>query len=483
VSLFAVELSHPDERGRLAAWLQLAGVASAGLLISQVSRFLPWWQVPLRSLVLQSAVLTGLAWLAAAGVTLGLYALCDYLFFQDWGAGEIGPAVLRTAATAVWFVPAIVLASTFHPGALVAALVLVHNVTRLLYWQWRLSARSEEQPPVEADSLFAAAQVRSPLLARRLASRLLVAACVEASAVALLLHDYGLARALFYAGTAMVTMLVMAEFDYRAETGSSIWRAGVGLVLSLLLAEGLTIGSLAPRARGGSASQGSGKGTAAASEPAGKIPGVPRPLPSPTGESFPADSFPGVILWPEIQPVPTLIAPMPHGHGGAHMAQPLGIPFSGEYWMYRWPYARPPQNSFRKRGNPAALSFRTTDHRPLQMEAHHKLDQAIGIRCCSQIQVAIRNADRQPGALALELVLINNEEWPVRRQSLGSAAVAPIGGDAKSGLGVVETLQFAVPADPALDEFNEFQVIFLRDKLRMEVSAKIAIERFVLIPR
>jgi hypothetical protein len=184
--------------------------------------------------------------------------------------------------------------------------------------------------------------------------------------------------------------------------------------------------------------------------------------------------------------VPTLIAPMPSRHGGMSMGaslRPMTIPFSGEYWIYRWPYARPPQNSFLKRGNPAALSFRTTDHRPLQMEAHHKLDQAIDMRCCSQIQVAIRNSERQPGAISLELVLINTQALPALRQSLGKAAVIPVTGEQKIGVGILETLQFEIPVNSAMQEFDEFQMIFIRDPLKMDKSAKIAIERFVLVPR
>jgi hypothetical protein len=69
------------------------------------------------------------------------------------------------------------------------------------------------------------------------------------------------------------------------------------------------------------------------------------------------------------------------------------------------------------------------------------------------------------------------------RQSLGAAAVRPVDGQANGALGVIETLQFAVPANGALEEFNEFQVIFIRDSQRMDASPKIAIERFVLIPR
>jgi len=78
---------------------------------------------------------------------------------------------------------------------------------------------------------------------------------------------------------------------------------------------------------------------------------------------------------------------------------------------------------------------------------------------------------------------MNTDSRPQLRQSLGRAEVIPAGEPAKSVVGVVETLQFAVPAKGALEEFNEFQVIFIRDPERMDSSAKIAIERFVLVPR
>jgi hypothetical protein len=481
VSVFRVELSHPEERGRLAMWLQLAGLLTAGFLVAQASPFLHWVRLSLPHLVLQSAALTTLAWMSGAGVTLGLYFVCDQMFFQNWDTGEIARAVMRTAGTAVWFVPAVVLNSALHPGALVAALVLVHHVTRLLYWQWQESAKTAARPPEEAAGLFASSTAGAPPLLRRLSSRLLVSGCLQASLVAAIMHDYGLARLLFYASTAMITMLVMGLRDYRPETGSSIWRSAAGLVFSLLLAGGLTVTSLAPRARGGTGGQSDQNG--APGPPAfGEVPGIPKPTGNARNESFPTDSFPGVILWPEVKPVPMLIAPVPTGHGGMATSRPLGIPFAGQYWMYRWPYARPPVNSISKRGNPAKLSFRTTDHRPLQMEAHHKLDQAIDIGCCSQIQVTISNAEHRAGAISLELVLLNTETRPARKQSMGTAMVTP-GSEGGNPAYVLQTLQFFVPSSGSLDEFNEFQVNFIRDPQRMDASAKIAIERFILIPR
>src|SRR5437764_346676 len=82
------------------------------------------------------------------------------------------------------------------------------------------------------------------LVLQDLAPRLLVSTCLQASAVAVMMHDYRLARILFYASTAMITVLVMTLRDSRPETGSGVWRSTVGLVLSLLLAGGLTVGSL-----------------------------------------------------------------------------------------------------------------------------------------------------------------------------------------------------------------------------------------------
>src|SRR6185312_4157812 len=182
----------------------------------------------------------------------------------------------------------------------------------------------------------------------------------------------------------------------------------------------------------------------------------------------------------------TLIAPMPQRADGLATAErrPMSIPFSGEYWMYGWPYARPPHNSFVERGSPDAPSFRSTDRRPIEMEARHKLDQPIALNCCSRIDLAIRNADRFPHTISLELVLIDNEQpgepfvslgnrMVVSQPDLNRAPVAP----------AAETLEFNVPDTSPIEAFNEFKIVFYRDGRRADQSAKVAIDRFILIPR
>ena len=71
-----------------------------------------------------------------------------------------------------------------------------------------------------------------------------------------------------------------------------------------------------------------------------------------------------------------------------------------------------------------ALPQIITDHQPIQMEAHHKLDQAIALDCCRAIQLAIRNADRYPNTIALELVLIDRDGPGAPSISLGREIVA-----------------------------------------------------------
>ncbi len=152
--------------------------------------------------------------------------------------------------------------------------------------------------------------------------------------------------------------------------------------------------------------------------------------------------------------------------------------------MFKPPNARPPQTSYLRKGTPLVLSFVTTDHRPMFMEAHQKLEHAIDLRCCRGIQIAISNIDRYPGTVTLEVVLI--DAVTQRSESLGTAEVTsrPNGHPwTGSRFPVAETLEFAVPLSTALREFNEIKVVFHRTSLRVDRSARISIERFLLMPR
>jgi len=152
--------------------------------------------------------------------------------------------------------------------------------------------------------------------------------------------------------------------------------------------------------------------------------------------------------------------------------------------MYRWPFARPPQNSYFQRGTPAELSFSTTDRRPLQMEARHKLEQPIAIDCCRSVQIELRNADRYLGTIVLELYLIDNQA--ARRSQVWAGRAPVISRPQISGDNVTamrETLEFPMPAFSPIEQFDEFRIVFTRERQRLDKSAKIALERFILVPK
>jgi hypothetical protein len=117
------------------------------------------------------------------------------------------------------------------------------------------------------------------------------------------------------------------------------------------------------------------------------------------------------------------------------------------------------------------------------MEAYQKLGLAIDTKCCSAIQIAISNADRYPGTVALELVLIDTQSPSQPMFSLGSLRVTSgrrDGSWAGSAVPAPETLDFAIPAAAPLHQFDVIKVTFHRDRVRIETSARISIERFLL---
>ena len=467
-----------------------------------------WWAalVPrlhrqtLVSLLVQVLAYTVLAWTWSVVVAFGLYAIVP---LED--RTEMVPDVLRTAATAVWFGPAMILLSAFSPASLAAALVLVVYTSRLLYAQWRPVEASVSPPRVyvaREPGSFADCQLPPAFAWRDRLPALGVAFCLEAGAVAVAVHYPLLGAAWLCAGTAVLTVFSMAAGAADAGRPPTLPKSFLGILATIVLASLITMG------RGGAGGGAFGVSRQSSAERPSLVetarmvlrqvfygetpavrsrgaPAVPQP-PEPADTGAPG-GFPGVILWPEIKPVTTLIAPLPALGSNpfeGRPAQPLGIPFGGEYWMFRWPFSRPPASSFFERGTPSKLAFSTTDQTPLEMEAHQKLETPIDTRCCSRIQLEVLNADRYPGTLALELVLLNTEPIRTLVLSLGTVPVTSRPDVTRDPpMPMRETLDFAVPTDPSIDQFNELKIVFHRAGLRMDKSAKVSVERFVLVPR
>jgi hypothetical protein len=452
------------------------------------------------------------AWLWCAVVALGLN-----LAIRRVEQVDVIGATLRTSAVAVWFAPATMLLSSFSAWGMPAALVLVVSATRRLYHQWELVYVRKTAAPVlvpQEAGMLGTGELSTPVLPRHLGPALAVSFGLQSGLAAELLRSPMLAAAFLVMSTAILTIFGISAGVWTGQKEPSLPRSIFGLALTLILAIGLSVVGVA----GGSGigiGFGSGEGSGSIldlfkkGKPGGdtdKIalkkqkPAAPAPDPKGTASNpqFPphvppefktdslGGSFPGVILWPEIRPVTLIVPPLPSVTGGySTPAHPLSIAFGGEYWMYRYlMFRRPPANSYFERGTPSHLSFSTTDRWPLQMEAHQKLEQDIGTACCGKIRVEILNADRFPGTVSLELMLLNTAYSVTSTESLGQAPVLSKPNlKADPVVPVPETLEFTVPVDGPLQKFNELEVVFRRARLRQDKSARVSIERFVLVPR
>lgn len=159
---------------------------------------------------------------------------------------------------------------------------------------------------------------------------------------------------------------------------------------------------------------------------------------------------------------------------------PLGIPFYGVYWLFQQPDRAPDDNAYKTRGTPDQITFRSADRTPLSMEAHQNLGRLIDISACSRIDIMVRNADGYPGSILLELILENTTLPPLHWQSLG---VQPVVSRPGGGNPMLETLSFKIPTHAAILQFDELTIRFHRAPNRSTRSAKVAIDRFFLVPR
>lgn len=167
------------------------------------------------------------------------------------------------------------------------------------------------------------------------------------------------------------------------------------------------------------------------------------------------------------------------------MEETLEIPFWGVYWYFKAPDMQPPPESIIEHGQPDALSFRSTDGTPLTMEARQNLGRSIDLSCCRALDVKIRNADRYPGSVSVE-VLVSDSSTRLKARSLG---VQPVRSrphldwswPRKATL-ETETLSFPLAMAFGLGRADEITVRFHLSPVRDERSARIAIQSFRFVP-
>lgn len=437
---------------------------------------------PLTSVAGKALYYALLAWCWSAAITLLLF-----LLFLRAGARRILSRTLRTASVAVWFAPATILLSQLSPVTLLASLALVAAATRLFYSEWQATSSPPEPPlPAAPIGLFGENAPQPPAITRELASGVAAALSLQLGVVSIWQHQPLIAGAWFVMATAILTLFALVSGVVSNAAPRGLPRSALGVLATILLAACITVGGVHwMRGRGNGDGSGSGLGPVASArevlrqlfgpdQTPGGAASAPVPPPPALGPANPPDgSFPGIILWPEVSPVARLVAPLPRLHGDAVApAQSYSIPFDGQYLLYRWPFSRPPVTSVLERGTPVALGFRTTDQVPLNMDAIQRFDEPVDLSCCTRVRIEAWNADRYPDTVSLDL-LANGEPLgnePIRsRPDLNHDPV----------IAVPESLDFPIP--PGIPPVTELRIIFRRMRVRADKSARIAIDRFVLL--
>jgi hypothetical protein len=181
------------------------------------------------------------------------------------------------------------------------------------------------------------------------------------------------------------------------------------------------------------------------------------------------------------------------------IAEPMEIPFDGQYWYFKAPDRQPQPTAKVVKGSTLKTTIRSSDRYPLLMEAHQKLETPMDLGCCSAMDLVVQNGDRREGAIALELWVRKRADAnsPKARVNAVASAQAP------HYLGTVaipsseqlpslrgpattnppeEKLRFPVPAAMDGVMFDEITVVVHSAPARATTGAQIAIRKFVLEP-
>jgi hypothetical protein len=182
------------------------------------------------------------------------------------------------------------------------------------------------------------------------------------------------------------------------------------------------------------------------------------------------NGIPGVVLRPRPRPSlrPTLIAP------GARLrfspAEPLSIPFTGEYQLFRTSSGSLPRGAIVETGTPLESVYGTTNGGPMETVAVQTFDPPLDLTHCGKVLVALTSSETMPLLASMQLLAQRSVED---------------GGTEIMGVKQAreETLEFQVPvaAKPLL--VRAIRISFQRAFKDRDKNVRVAVERFTLVPR
>jgi hypothetical protein len=459
----------------------------AGLIVAGLAAWVTCPIPPAHPLYLDDVVLLAVWHVALAAFACAVAVWLGFALVPADRA-RVTAMMWKASAIAVWLSPLVLL---LMQRLLWAALVVswITGQTALLFRShWSNTTRATDDPGVP--SLFQAADRRFPL--QRLFLPFLAAAGFQSGMIALMAKEK-LSAILLSGGSVGLAFWLLR----RTEAAREDKRTGKPAVRRVLLLAGAILLSALSMVRflalSGQLADHSVAGIlildffSRGPNPQNRSPKVDDP---PAGNPLGSGGgYRGVILWPDADPHPILLAPppvkLPVSAFIAHSTRAMEFQFSGVYWFFKPPDMVPPPRSPRIRGNPAKMGLRSSDEYPLVMEAHQGFTSHVNLACCSQIQVVIDNAEVGSHAIALELAVADSDHPGKAEHVVGTKAV-PLHAPAESGkesANTQEVMTFDIPAAMVANNFNELIIRFRRGYRWNVASSRIAIKRFVFIPR
>jgi hypothetical protein len=182
------------------------------------------------------------------------------------------------------------------------------------------------------------------------------------------------------------------------------------------------------------------------------------------------NGIPGVVLRPRPKPShrPKLISP------GARLrfspAEPLAIPFTGEYELFRASSGSLPSGAIVETGTPLESVYGTTNGGPMQTVAVQTFDPPLDLTHCGKVLVALTSAETMPLLASMQLVAQRSVED---------------GGTEIMGMKQAreETLEFQVPVAVKPLLVQAIRISFQRAFKDRDKNVRVAVERFTLVPR
>jgi hypothetical protein len=389
------------------------------------------------------------AWLVAAGIILLIYLAISVADFHQVLWEAVGVAVHAT-----WLIPAVLLVSTGSPLAVLAGVGLISIAVRLLIsghipQKGNLVRRSPQIQEVQRWGILGAGLFQLGVAALLIDKPYLAAA-------------FGAVSVMTWTAVGISSGLLQRRRPVTAVR--STLTIGATLILTTLL--------LGAQIR---AAAGKGQSTnvvdIAQSNPlqAEKKMKVTRVF-TDSAKTVP-EGVPGVILRPDTKAGKgvAIAAASPRWRLEPGVMKPVSFPFTGEYRLFPTSLAGAPSDSLRVSGTPLDARYKTFTGQPVETEAYQKLEPPFDFTNCGALLVALSSDEAVPGMVKVQLLI--GGKW----MDIGSDLFGPA---------AVDRLSFQVPLNvPRRLLVSAIRLEFHRDPASVNRTAKVAIDRFELLPR